>query len=345
MIKKHSSPKPKAQLKDNSVEQPKFNWIVVAIVLCLAGILLIIRSFKGKTEEFKTKQIPEAIKKVLNSPSTKFEITSVVEKSGVYEFVLKLNNQDYTSYITKDAKILFTSGVELDKQAKKDATGASTEQKKLTCNDLQKADKANLTAFVVSNCPFGLQMQRVFKNALAENSVLSQSLDVKYIGAIENGKITSMHGDEEAQENLKQICIREEQKDLYWPYVSCYMQAGKTEECLATVNVDKTQLDACTTDAKRGLAYAKKDFDVATKFNVSGSPTLVLNGKQIVSEFDFGGRTPNSIQTIVCCGSTNKDGSCSTEISTKDMASSFALTDEVADTGSANSAAGCEPAK
>jgi hypothetical protein len=33
---------------------------------------------------------------------------------------------------------------------------------------------------------------------------------------VKNGKIASMHGDEEAKENLRQICIREEQKDKYW---------------------------------------------------------------------------------------------------------------------------------
>ncbi len=344
MIKKHSSSKPEVDLKAQSAQQPKFNWAIVAVVICLAAILLIIRSFKGKTEEFKNKQIPEAIKKVLNNPSTKFEIASVVEKSGIYEFVLKLNNQDYTSYITKDGKILFTSGVELDKVGKQTAA-ATTEQKKLTCNDLQKADKANLTAFVVSNCPFGLQMQRVYKNALAENPALSSNLDIKYIGSIVDGKITSMHGDEEAKENLRQICIREEQKDLYWPYVSCYMQAGKTDECITSSGVNKTQLDGCTGDAKRGLAYAQKDFDLASQLKVSGSPTLILNGKQVVSEFDFGGRVPNSIQTIVSCGSKTPDSSFSTQISTKDMATAFATTDEVASTGTTTSAAGCAPAK
>lgn len=326
-------------------KQPAINWTMVAVVAALAGILLLVRSFKGKTDEFKNKTIPEAVKKIVNDPSAKIEVANVKDSSGVYEFDLKVNGQAYVSYITKDAKILFTSGIKLD-SSDTGSTASSEPQKKLTCEDLEKADNAKLTAFVVSQCPFGLQMQRVFKNAINEDPSLANKLDVKYIGAIENGKITAMHGDAEAQENLKQICIREEQKELYWPYVSCYMQEGKTDQCLANVGVDQTMLTACTEDPTRGNAYAQKDFDLANKFKVGGSPTLLLNEKQIVSEFDFGGRTPNAIKQLTCCGSTTKDASCSTEISTKEMAVAYSLTDESTATGgTTNSAAGCAPAQ
>ena len=166
---------------------------------------------------------------MLNNADTKFEVTSVKETNGVYEFVLSLQNQTYTSYITKDGKILFTSGVKLDEIGKKPATTAAPTTKPMTVNDLKKSDKPTLTAYVVSNCPYGLQTQRLFKNVLSEAPNISDSLKVKYIGSIVDGKITSMHGDAEAQENLKQICIRDEQPTLYWPYVNCYMQEGKTD--------------------------------------------------------------------------------------------------------------------
>lgn len=344
MAKVHSGPKNGHKTKEAEMpKKPMINWTMVAVVAALAGILLIIRSFTGKTDEFKNKIIPAAIKKVVNDPTTKIEVANVKETSGVYEFQLKLAGQTYTSYITKDGKILFTSGIKLADTEKKAAEAPA--QKKLTCSDLQKADNAKLTAFVVSNCPYGLQMQRVFKNAMNEDPSLADKLDIKYIGAIENGKITSMHGDEEAKENLRQICIREEQKDLYWPYLSCYMQAGKTDECLANVGVDQTMMNACTEDPKRGLAFAQKDFDLANKFKVSGSPTLLLNNKQIVSEFDFGGRVANSVKQLVCCGSKNQPESCSTEISKNEMAVAFSPTDEAsANAGTTNSAAGCAPA-
>jgi protein-disulfide isomerase len=319
---------------------------MVAVVAALAGILLLINTFRGKTDEFKNKTIPAAIRKVLNSPDTKFEVTSVKETNGVYEFQLKLQNQTYTSYITKDGKILFTSGVKLEDTGKTAATGSTQAQKKLTVKDLVKSDKASLTAYVVANCPYGLQTQRVFKKVLEEAPAMAQNLKIKYIGSIVDGKITSMHGDEEAKENLRQICIRDEQPDLYWPYVNCYMQEGKTEQCLANAGVDTAKMTSCTEDAKRGLAYAQKDFDAGNKLNVSGSPTLVLNDSQVVSEFDFGGRVPNSVKTIVCGGSKTPGDYCTKDISTKEVAVSLSTSDEPAATGgTTNSAAGCAPAK
>jgi len=341
--KKESAP----QTQPTKEQSLPLNWIMVAIVAFLAVSLFIVRSLKGNTDEFKKKTIPDAVKKVVNDPNTKFEIASIKDMSGVYEFDLKLNNQTYTSYITKDGKILFTSGIKIADIGKPPANSQTQpQQKKLTCNDLQKTEQSKLTAFVVANCPYGLQIQRVFKKAIEEAPGLTSALDIKYIGSIVNGKITAMHGDEEAQENLRQICIREEQKDLYWPYVTCYMKEGKTDDCISSVGVNKTQLDACTTDPKRGNAFAQKDFDLANKFKVSGSPTLLLNDKQIVSEFDFGGRTPNSIKTLSCCGSKTQADYCSQEISTKDVAVSLSVTDEAQPAAAGSTgAAGCAPAK
>ncbi|MCX6730943.1 MAG: hypothetical protein NTZ55_03780 [Candidatus Roizmanbacteria bacterium] len=340
-IKKHSNPEAEV-----TTPQPKLNWSMVAVVAALAGILLLVNNFRGKTDEFKNKTIPNAVKKVLNNPDTKFEISSVKETSGVYEFELKLQNQTYTSYITKDGKILFTSGVKLTAEEKKAAANTTTEPKKLTAKDLKKNDKPTLTAFVVANCPYGIQTQRLFKKVMEEAPDMASTLKVKYIGEIVNGKITAMHGDEEAKENLRQICIRDEQPEMYWPYVNCYMQEGKTESCLTSVGVDASKMTACTEDPKRGNAYAQKDFDSAKKFNVSGSPTLVLNDSQVVSEFDFGGRVPNSIKTLVCGGSKTPADYCSKDISTSEVAVSLSVSDDAASAGgTTTSAAGCAPAK
>jgi len=348
MIKKRSTQtkvvKAVAGMEDMP-SQPKLNWSMVAVVAALAGVLLIVNTFRSKSDDFKNKTIPAAIKKVLNSPDTKFEVTSVKETNGVYEFKLKMAEQTYTSYITKDGKMLFTSGVKLDEIGKTPAASATQAQTKLTLKDLKKVDKATLTAFVVANCPYGLQTQRVYKKVLEEAPSMIDSLKVKYIGSIVNGKITSMHGDEEAKENLKQICIRDEQAALYWPYVNCYMQEGKTDACLSSAGVDVAMMTACTEDPKRGNAFAQKDFDLANKFKVGGSPTLLLNDQQIVSEFDFGGRVPNAIKTLVCGGSKTPADYCSKDISTKEVAVSMSITDEAASTGgTTNSAAGCAPA-
>lgn len=315
------------------------------IILVLFATLLFKRvSSQNNLNNFKSKIVPEVVKKVINNPQTKFQIGSVKDTSGIYEFELTINPdknpQKYISYITRDGKILFTSGIKLETLNKPQVKGTTENQtKKLTCNDVQKQETPTLTAFIVSNCPYGLQMQRVFKKVLAELPQMINNLNVRYIGSVDNGKITSMHGDKEAEENLRQICIREEQKNKYWDYVSCYMQEGKTDECLATTGIDINQLKSCTDDNNRGLKYAKADFDQANKFGISGSPTLLVNDKQIVSEFDFGGRVPNSLKEIVCCGAKEKPDYCNNEISKDEVASSFSQTDVAG--ASTNSSGGC----
>jgi len=351
MRKKTISHKPIAHVevtKEKTEEQVtkihQSNRTPLLIILGLIGIFLIVKIITMQSgpsmASLKEKTLPDMIKKIIGNSNQKFKINSIKETSGVYEFELELQGasaQKYTSYVTKDGKILFTSGIKLDDLNKQQGTQPKTE-KKMSCNDLTKTEKSNLTAFIVSNCPFGLQMQRVVKKALSEASDLASNLSIKYIGAISNGKITSMHGGKEAQENLKQICIRDEQSDKYWSYVSCYMQEGKSEECSTTSGVNKTSLDSCISDPKRGLAFAQKDFDAASKFSIGGSPTLLLNDKQIVSEFDFGGRNANSLKDIVCCGSSTKGEACGKTLSKTDMATSFSLTEETTTTNSSTAA-------
>jgi len=351
----HTTHKPvsKVEVKEVKTETNdalvKNNWLPIAVVGALVVVFLFLKFFKGDSVDLvkmKNQTIPTVVKKVVNNPNSKVEIVSAKESSGVVEFVLKVNGQQYTSYLTKDAKILFTSGITVDQLNKQPAAGAEAETKKVTAADIKKADKPLLTAFVVANCPYGLQMQRVFKKAMAELPDLASNLAVKYIGSVSGNKLVSMHGDKEAEENLKQICIREEQNDKYWPYVGCYMQEGNTEGCLNTSGVNLTQMNACVSDTNRGVKYAQADFDLANKMNVSGSPTLLVNNNQVVSEFDFGGRNPNAIKDIVCASGTNKPGYCSNAISKDDVAVSLSTTDAPApNSGSTNSAAGCAPAK
>ncbi len=186
------------------------------------------------------------------------------------------------------------------------------------CMNTTKSDKPLLEAFIVSRCPFGLQMQRIMAEITSKLPQAKDYLKVRYIGSVSNNTITSMHGDEEAQENLRQICIREEQGSKYWDYVSCYMKEGNSTECLKSSSVDEGMLNACVKDSSRGLAYAQKDFDLANKFNISGSPTLTLNNK-IASEFDFAtnttnGRSPEALKELLCCGFKDKPSFCSAQL-------------------------------
>ena len=125
------------------------------------------------------------------------------------------------------------------------------------------------------------------------------------------------------------------------------MKASGTEvSCENSTGVDSAKLSACISDTSRGVAYAQKDFDLNTKYNVTGSPTLVLDDGNI-SEFDFGGRDSETLKTIVCDAFSKQPGACSTKLNTAQAATSFSETYAGAAAASGNSGANganCAPA-
>jgi len=326
----------------NSNQRKSGSKLLFLIIIAVVAYLGYKMYLNNQITSFKNKIIPNAINKIVNNPDMKIkEIINVKKKSGLYEFSLSfIGNEQakYTSYITTDGKIVFQSGIDLSTL---NAQAQTTPQPKVTCDQVNKADKAVLTAFVVADCPYGLQMQRVIKSTVGQLPQIEGNIKVRYIGSIVDGKITSMHGDKEAQENLRQICLREEQPAKYWPYVSCYMKEGKSDQCLTVV--DKNKAAACASDKQRGLKYAQADFDIANKFSVGGSPTLLVNENQIVSEFDFGGRVPNAVKDIVCCGSKEKPSYCAKEISKDQLAVAYSIDDKAAAGSTSTSASGCAP--
>jgi len=261
-------------------------------------------------------------------------LVSVSEESGVYSFKMKVGDQEYDSYLTKDGKILFPSGMSL---VEPEEETVATETGTKTCEDINKTEEPILEAFVVSQCPFGVQMQRIFNEMVENIPQLTSYIRVEYMGAIEGGKITSMHGDEEAQENLRQICLREEQPNNFWTYIDCHIKEGEVDSCLGIAQVDVSSLTNCLADENRGIAYAQEDFTKQDKYQITGSPTLILDGETI-SEFDFGGRTAEAVKTVVCCAFQDKPGFCDTVLSTESANTSFSPTYSSTESNAGNNA-------
>jgi len=300
---------------------------LVAIISVSATVLFL----KGKntqklnpslTSEEAAKKAIEFINKNILAGQGEATLVNVSEVSGLYKITLKINEREYPSFVTKDGKILFPEGgIEMEKFVAQNPTP----QPKKTCEDLKKNEKPLLEAFVVSQCPFGLQMQRILNEIVKNIPSLAANIKVEYIGAIANGKITSMHGDEEAKENLRQICVREEQNDKYWSYIDCHIKEGKVNECLKSAGIDEGKLEECQKDPNRGLKYAQEDFKSEEKYKADASPTLILNG-EAVSEFDFGGRTAEAVKTLLCCGFNQKPEFCNKKLTETQAAISLSPT-------------------
>lgn len=316
-----------------------------------AGSVLSLLNMGVGVDQIAKDSVDYLNKNVLQQGQTA-ELVSATKESGVVKMKIKIGGNTYDSYATLDGKLLFPEAFTISPTATAQTNTPPAQTAVVTSDTVTKVEKTMLDAYVVSSCPFGLQMQRALYNAVKTVPSLANYVKVRYIGSISGDKTIAMHGEEEAREDERQICIREEQQDKYWSYVGCYMQKtagtsaggmpyGDTKTCQAAAGIDVAKLNSCMTDPNRMLKYAKEDFDLNTKYSVTGSPTLVLNGS-VIDETSFGGRSANGIGKIICSSSTTPPSFCQdAQLSTDQAATSFSLT--YAGAGATGATANCAP--
>jgi hypothetical protein len=352
-------------LKNINFKKINRNTILVSIAIIaiiITGVLIYANSNHGFSMPnffgMSDSQIGKKVVDYINNnqlSSTPASLVSVSETSGLVKVKIKIGTSEFDSYATKDGKLLFPQAFDMSPQkTSASASNTTSNNPAQTTATVTKTDKPMLEAFVVSSCPYGLQMQRAIADAVKNIPSLASNIVIRYIGSISKGVISSMHGPEEAAENLRQICIRQEQPAKYYSYISCYMKKttataasgmplGDSTSCQASTGVDVTKLNACVSDLNKGLAYAQKDFDLSTKYSVQGSPTLILNGTQI-DETGFGGRSSDGVKSMVCSGYKTQPSFCSTKLNTTAAAVSFSAT-YASGSGSTSSAANCNTAQ
>lgn len=110
---------------------------IISCVLILAIIAVLSLYGYGKIKESKLNKvqstfIPSVIKKILLNSETKItSVENIQEVSGVYKFILKLDTKGKKTtdviYMTKDGKIVFTQGINVDNiKSSPSATPAAT---------------------------------------------------------------------------------------------------------------------------------------------------------------------------------------------------------------------------
>jgi len=327
--------------------------ITIAIIaIVITGVLIYVNQRGGLTMpsffRMSDKQLAEKAVNYINTSgisASKVSLVSYSVESGLVKIKIKVGTSEFDSYVTKDGKYLFAQAFDMNPKTDK-AAGDKTNNQTAAKTTVEKSDNPMLEAFVVARCPYGLQMQRAMLEAVKNQPSLAQYIKARYIGSVSGNTITAMHGEAEAKENLRQICIREEQSDKYWNYVGCQMKASGTEvSCEKSTGVDSNKLSSCISDTKRGVAYAKKDFDLADKYGVSGSPTLILNGAS-VDESSYGGRSADGVKSMACAGFKTAAGFCSAKLSTAEAAVSFSASYSSGnDAASAGSGSGCQAAE
>ena len=307
-------------------------WILATLVLVILLSFFLIKMILPSGFTGKVISSNEAGKKLLDFYSSmgvkNLTLKSVKEKSGLYEVTVIYQNQEVPLYITKDGKNVIESMIPTSILSDNNTASSSSSTSSSSTQEIPKSEKPSIELFVMSYCPYGTQAE---KGIIPAIELLNNTIDFKL-----RFVYYAMHPSQgEVEENLRQYCIQKEEPQKLISYLKCFLKEGNSQTCLTENKIDKSKLDSCTKSADTEFEISKNKNDKSSwlsgsfplfnidkalneKYGVQGSPTLVINGKQVSSS-----RDPQSYLDVICKAFTTTPEICSTKLSTSSYSPGF----------------------
>jgi protein-disulfide isomerase len=251
-------------------------------------------------------------------------LRNVTEKEGMYEVSIDVieegaeSGQNVIFYVSGNGELLFfNEPVDMTEPL----PVAEEEEPETTETGVPKSDRPVANVFVMSYCPFGLQMEKAVIPVL---ELLGDKADINidYVHYI-------MHGKDEIDQNTRQHCIEQEEPEKFAAYLRCFVQSDDHEKCAADAGIDTARLDACVaaTDEQYNITGLYEDQStwsngryppymidaaLAQQYGVGGSPTFVINGQTVSVS-----RSPEAVKQAICDAFNTPPEECSQELSSE----------------------------
>lgn len=281
---------------------------------------------KTRVEKFISENVPATVKT---------EIKDIKKEGLLYSVNVVLDTQEVPLYVTLDGKKLMQAQGVIDLEKK-----PSDEEKQAQAPEKTEAEVKNdvpvVDLFVMSYCPYGLQMER---GILPVVEALGNKIkfNLKFVDY-------ALHGQKEVDENVNQYCVQKVAPAKLGNYLKCFWSDSKkatdgtlAASCMKTAGINATQVATCVKTTKEQFKPTEKslgiDKEEATKLGVQGSPTLVVNGTVVSSNRDSA-----SVLKAVCSGFATQPEECKKELSTLSPAAGF--TDQALAGGASAAACG-----
>ncbi len=304
-------------------------WMISTIVLAIALIAYFVFGSSVTGNAISSTAAGEKAISLLNKyfvQDASVELDSVIRESSLYKITTSYQGQKIPVYLTLDGKLLVLPGAgvidiaELEQKAKErtqDTTPAQTGSGQ--GSDVPKTDKPSVELFVMSHCPYGTQVE---KGILPVVNLLKDKIDFKV-----RFVFYAMHGKTEVDEELRQYCIQKEQPEKFLNYLSYFLEKGDSSDALTRAKIDVNQLNSCITKADTDFEVTKKYNDKGTwlngkypqfdadkvaniRYDVGGSPTLVINGATVQGERDSA-----SLLKAICSAFSSAPAECNSKLS------------------------------
>jgi len=289
------------------------------IAILILILILIFFGYKlfgeGLAKNISAEEAQFEVQKLIDmNPGNTAIIKSVISEGEFYKITVTLGEQEFYSYLSKDGKKFFPEAIDLEE--------LNNQQKNAPKQEVSsKSNKPLVELFVMSYCPYGTQTEKAILPVL---NVLEDKIDfeLKFCDY-------AMHDKTELNEELQQYCIGEQNKNKFLTYLNCFLEDGNSARCLSEINIDNTILQNCikATDNKYKVTANYNDKTTWTqgnpsyptfniyetdnlKYNVDGSPTLIINGEEILTN-----RNPSSLLASICSAFDNPPSECNQELS------------------------------
>lgn len=160
-------------------------------------------------------------------------------------------------------------------------------------------DAVKLEFFVMSQCPYGVQVVNGVKDA-ADKMGPNLDLTIDFIGDIQpDGSLGAMHGPDEVAGNMVQACALKHAPAKALDMMVCQNKEMKKvhvnwEPCAQELRMPVEALRTCLTGPE-GKELLTASYQRAKARNASGSPTMFLNGQPYQ-----GSRFPSGFLVAVC---------------------------------------------
>jgi len=317
--------------------KPALGIIILEAIVILALVLLFVFKLSPSQQQGLLPKEAAASKAInfINENflkgDTKAQLINVSDENGIYRLQFKIGNKEYTSYVTKNGKLLFPEAIDLAPPKPK---------------EFPKTEKPDVKLFVMSFCPFGNQAEEILMPVV---DLLKDKADIELHYIIysnyasgypdycldKENKYCSMHGIGELHQDVRELCVWKYQRDKFWDFVkeinkntSAKNVDEKWEKIAASlgINVDKIkecQQNEAVSLLENEMAQTSKTYPVQdprsygqAETTISASPTLVINGMIYT-----GNRSSEDFKKAICSAFKNPPKECKTIISSNDSQS------------------------
>lgn len=334
-----SAPKEEKVASEGRAITIKLEWIVVAILAII--VVLSIPTFGFRKFPFSSKsvtltqnvdkdQVEADTVKYINEELLKgqatAEITDISDdtESYLYKITVSIGGKDYNWFVSKDGKYLYTNRLTVAQSTSTENSGSTAGSSAQSFTT--KSDKPTVQLYTMSFCPYGNQAEDVVKPVydllsskinfephfvIYSNYAKQSGADWSAYCSDSSQKYCSMHGAGEVHEDVRELCVFNEEKDKFWDFVlgvnsSCTSQDVDScwEGVAQSVGVDVNSVNSCVTSQTDSLLANEVSLD--QQYSVTGSPTIIVNGEKYT-----GSRTSEAFKQALCTAFNTAPDECS----------------------------------